>query len=446
MTNFLEEVMKDSYRLSKRVWAFGKYRKQIDEEMAAVRMELLKANCFVLDDDFVRVATEVGSRTNVMETLQRLQGSLLPYERTWIELNPRVKVATSREVLGNKNPMKLAPISDTVDRMGILLKRGEDSTRWTATMFMPTQIMSRDVGNDGSVIANKHGEMAAVSPVSFMFDARGRDFIEQPKMGRVWTFREAVWSCPELARMAEEDPELDELLLDMENVFKGELWGFFNSKDPDKAQTVLPEALAMHAAAGVSPFFRSMVTLFDKERKRGDLRVWLDQYRNEVKEHTGLMRWLVGVLCILNEVPIEVKEAKGLPGGRRQGGSLSNSQRRFEHRVVTLKLPRVKNRYRYVARKMMGGIRKRRHVVEEHWRTYLSKEPCPIDQGLPIPVRHHAWEVDHENGYRLCEKCGSYSRLIHEHQRGDISLGWVTKEFKVTASQKKEDECSEPSS
>lgn len=440
MTSFLEEVMRDSYRLAKRVWAVGKYRKQIDEEMAFIRMDLMKANRFVLDDDFVRVATEVSCRTNVMETLQRLQGSLLPYERTWIEFNPRVKVETSRRVLADSNPVDLAPIEQTVDRMGLLLRRGDDSTRWTATLFVPTRIMSRDVGPGGTTISNAHGELAVVSPAAFLFDARGRDFLADPKMGRVWTFRQSVMDCPDVASMIQEDAAADDLFVEMEDILKAELWGFWSSRDPRTSCTILPEVLETHAAAGVTPFFRRMLGLFDRSKRKDDLVHWLDQYRAEVREHTGLMRWLVGVLCILNEVPIEVREVRASPEGTRRPSVVSNSRRHFDHSVVTLKLPRVKNVYRYVARKMVGGIRKRRHTVEEHWRTYLSKEPCPIDEGLPVPVRHHAWEVDHDAGYRLCRTCGSYGRLIHEHQRGDISLGWVTKEFRVTSKEEKRDE------
>jgi hypothetical protein len=446
MTSFLERVINDSNRFGKKIGAAGKSRKQIEAHMAQMRMTLLKAHRFVLDDDFVRVATEISCKTNVMEVAQRVQGAVIPYERTWIEFNPRVKVQASADILGKE--WSPPPTLDTPDKMGLLIERAPgDSYAWSVTVFMPTFIRGHIAGDpiDKNVAV---GEMAFPTPLTYLFDARGRNFKEASSIGRVKTFFEAV---KPLIGGVEDSKEVDALAIEIDMIFGAEAWGFWAKSKNGKRDShpVLPGLLATHAAAGVTPFFQDMLVTLKKIGHLSELRLWLDNYRVEMKQHIGLMRWLVGVLCILNEVPIQVTEVtREYTHSVRPLRNRPLSEKRFDHSVVTLKLPRVKNRVKYVSRKLIGGIRKRRHFVEEHWRTYLSEQvdaECPIDTGLPLPVRHHRWEVDHENGYRLCERCQSFGRLIREHQRGDISLGWVTKEFNVTAN-KKEETCSEPSS
>jgi len=61
--------------------------------------------------------------------------------------------------------------------------------------------------------------------------------------------------------------------------------------------------------------------------------------------------------------------------------------------------------------------------VRSFWRTYLNEKACRTEE--------HKWLYDHDEGYRLCEHCMAYSRLIKEHVRGNPELGWVRKDYIV---------------
>src|SRR5690349_4672215 len=106
----IDDFMADSYLLFKSIPMGKDERKVIEDQFSKHRLELMKTKRFVLDDDFVRLATKVSCSTDPKDLLARMGSANLPYESTWIEFDARVKVATSMEMAGDKSPK----VDDTV--------------------------------------------------------------------------------------------------------------------------------------------------------------------------------------------------------------------------------------------------------------------------------------------------------------------------------------------
>jgi hypothetical protein len=134
----------------------------------------------------------------------------------------------------------------------------------------------------------------------------------------------------------------------------------------------------------------------------------------------GQMRWLVTALAMLNEVPVRADYVQPSHSMRAPRSKRHNF---LDYHKCSLRLPKTRP-IPYLERYLANVERKHRaHEVRGHWRTYLHESYCPTEE--------HAWEYDHDNGYRLCGKCMGYSRFIHEHVRGDASLGWVKKDYVI---------------
>jgi hypothetical protein len=142
------------------------------------------------------------------------------------------------------------------------------------------------------------------------------------------------------------------------------------------------------------------------------------QYRNadDVADFKGDLRYLWTFLATLNDVPVTITDVRASKGfvGRGQ------YRRYLDHSVVRLNVPqRLAKR---VAAKAIALLRKRAHQVRGHWRT-MTRGDNPCDT--------HTWFGRDEAGRVPCLHCQSYKTWIHEHQRGDASLGFVVHDFSL---------------
>lgn len=189
------------------------------------------------------------------------------------------------------------------------------------------------------------------------------------------------------------------------------MWGYGDSKED---HSFTPSFLKRHGTLGFSRFHGALSHEQGIHDKIARLAI------NEVREFSGHMRWLVTVLAMLNEVPVHSEPVHRV--GHMRVGTFKKHNYMDYHRV-TLRLPKT-NPIKYYERQLNHSeIRHRAHEVRAHWRTYLHERHCRIDE--------HSWEYDHEHGYRLCGKCMAFSRLIHEHVRGNAELGWVRKDYVI---------------
>jgi hypothetical protein len=131
------------------------------------------------------------------------------------------------------------------------------------------------------------------------------------------------------------------------------------------------------------------------------------QLRKIMAVAAGTLRRALMLLAAINDVPIGVKHVTQARGFVAQG-----RYRKFlSHSVITITLPKGRDPQK-VARQVVALARRRAHQVRGHWR--------------------RDWR--HE-GNRI---------WIHEHQRGDASLGFVTHDYRVEHSNEQKGQIAQP--
>ena len=369
----------------------------------AYRQAMKRANKFVLDKEFVEYATHISSNTTPEKLLARIGFATLPYETTWIEFDLMAKVRAMRAHHGlTTMPDGVAP------RMGVLMERIND-TMCTVTMVCE----STDI-----IMPNLTGYVFSVDERTLHFN----------QVYHGMTPFDAAYRVDRLKRM----PMFEDVMHNadaadiMHRVAHGTLWGYaggasgvlHNSRELIDNIRV-PEFLARHGELAFSRFYDVLegARLTQPKVMEGMSKVITD----EITEFSGMMRWLVTVLAMLNEVPTRANFVQPMHTMRH---GLTVRAPAFDYHRLTLRLPKTKP-IPYIVRFLSNVERKHKaHNVRQHWRTYLHvNQACRFEE--------HEWEYDEEHGYALCGKCMGYRRRIPEHVRGDPSLGWVHKEYLI---------------
>lgn len=396
-----DSLMAATYQWCKEFSFTAANEKRVMPILNHYRQSMRQAHRFELDNDFTQYATEVSNRTLPEKLLYRLQFATLPYETTWIEFNLRVKVRTMRMFHGHDDmPQGLG------DRMGILLKRVDDT-------MATVEMVGEGVAAPDTTAPCLHGYIFSLNERPLTFQRKYNGLTPMSMQQRAdFLSGHPYWS--DLGT-----PEAREVI---NNVSRGALWGYGQGSGIIEGRDVktlrIPKLLEQHGECAFSPFYD-----FFEESGRMNQRIMEKMstaMTNEIAEFAGMMRWVVTVLAMLNEVPTRSEYRKPQHAVR---AGLTRRLPAFDYHRITLQLPKTKP-IPYLERHLANVERKHRaHMVREHWRTYLVEKPCGREE--------HAWEYDYENGYRLCGKCLSQSSLIHEHKRGDESLGWVHHEYSV---------------
>lgn len=386
----------------------AKEEKVVQPIVTTYRSAVRQANRFVLDNDFVEYATEVSSHTPAHKLLYRLQFATLPYDKTWIEFDLRTKVRVMRRIHG------LTGIPEGVaNRMGLLLER-VDATMSTVTM----------------VCEGLHGDnLTCPNMTGYLFTLDERHLPYNRTYHGLTAF-DMAYRMKKLQQMEQfsdilKDADAEQI---MRNVTRGAMWGYtreskagsgiLDSPADFVSRVTVPSFLERHGEVAFTPFY----DLFERAKKLGhtSMTKLSSVINGEITEFSGMMRWLVCVLAMLNEVPTTSELIKPMHTMR---AGLTRRVAAFDFHRVTLRLPKTKP-VPWIERHLSNVERKHKaHEVRQHWRTYLALHACKKEE--------HNWEYDYNEGYRLCGKCMSFSRLIHEHVRGDPSLGWVRKEYMI---------------
>jgi hypothetical protein len=366
-------------------------RKRIDEVMLQQRVAMRKAHRFVLDSEFVEHATRA-STVDSKKLLARLQFATLPYETTWIEFDLHTKIRVLQEL----HKIERIGLADISPRLGILLQRIDDTTGI-------------------ATLVSEAGDSADMHLLSHCFSMVERTY---------WP----PFNGHEPLRIGR-NVERDQRLLDHAN---GGMWGYTQREDggmlwatpgADIADLHTPVFLQRHGHTATGPLFGMYRSLWGDDQASNQRLA--DLCKLEITEFAGHMRWLVTVLAMLNEVPLHANYVMPM---HQQRVDRTRKVKFVDYHKVTLRLPKLRP-IPYIERHINGDVarRHRAHEVRAHWRTYLHEQHCAREE--------HTWEYDHENGYRLCGKCMAYSRLIHEHVRGDATLGWIRKDYVIKKEQ-----------
>jgi hypothetical protein len=403
-SSLADQFVASTYTMAKDLKLRGKDAKEWEIVMQEYRDTMRHAHRFTLDNEFCRMATEISSRTLPEKLLYRLQFATLPYEVTWIEFDLHVKVRKMRE-MHNADPEGVN-WKDISPRMGLLFHRISD-----------TAALMELIGNWGG-----DDPMVAPNLLCYFFSTKEEMFrrhagcIPIPNQSQTFAIPENV--TPE---------EFAAMRRTTDSLVGGAMWGYGDVSGTnlgivettrDLLAIHTPEFLAKHGAIGLGKIFWSIRRTLKSDASREDkLR------RNstfELAEYAGMTRWAITVLAMLNEVPVRselVVQSHQLRAG------ITKRIKAVDYHRLTLRLPKTKP-IPFIERHLSNVERRHKaHEVRAFWRTYLHDVHCKPEE--------HKWLYDYDNGYRLCERCEAYSRYIHEHVRGDPTLGWVRKDYMI---------------
>jgi hypothetical protein len=397
----------ETYTLPKRLGLNRHQTKAIEPILQSYRQDMRNAHRFVLDNDFVRYATEISSTTPPEKLLARLQFATLPYDITWIEFDLRTKVEVMRE-LHNMDNSKFN-WDDVADRLGLIIRRLSDTE---AVVEM---------------VCETHGNYGLIgTTICYFYSVREYEFSDQD--GRGTGCRPLL---PSGKFLADNNPTATDKELDIVRAIgPASLWGYSAGgrstvidKMAQMADLRLPEFLMRHGQLGTGRMEQIIMTLVSSTNTRTVEDTITSLLVSETTEFTGMMRWVVIILACINEVPIDTQHVQ--PRGNIRT-SLTGRRPLMDYHRIVLRVPKEKP-IQYIERQLRVGTRRRAHEVMSHWRTYVHADSaCPRDE--------HDWTYDEEHGYALCGICMAYRRRIPEHIRGDPSLGWVRKDYVVKPS------------
>lgn len=412
-----DQFLVDSYKLPRAITRIAKLRADIERRMLTYRMAMKRANRFLMDDDLTILVTEVAARTMPDTLAQRLHSAVVPYEDTWIEFDLDVKTGTSRRLKTHAEQIFNSPMEGATEkkgRCGLLIQR-HGEVAFSITMIEPFTIHKRTKPDARPTDPfDPQDDVMLVSPVPcmYLFDPSGN-----PMSAR-----------GSAAPFTKNSAAVDETMM----ILRASGWGYYSKGDPlmrmpdqQRIPIIMPEPLRPFSDIAIAPPYGDVQFFWAAHEMREWRTQFVEDLADATLQRTGMLRWTITLLAMLSEVPVRASE-RIQPSGTR----LVNLQNKpyMDYHRVSLKLPRTKP-VPYIERKLdKGEVRHRRaHEVRTHWRTYI------VDRALPRCG--HQWLYDHENGYRLCELCGAYGRLIKEHVRGDASLGWVRKDYVLERNQ-----------
>lgn len=162
-------------------------------------------------------------------------------------------------------------------------------------------------------------------------------------------------------------------------------------------------------AAGIPAYKTDKVevmrSMFNQKYLEKDLSVMVDW--------AGCLRRIWAFLSTVNDIPVLRREVKATKGFMAR-----HSYKRFlDHHTIHLNVPEKKD-LRVLARHVLAAVRKRAHMVRGHWRKDWRH--------LPSQLCEHEW-----NAQGVCKVCQGHRLWIHEHQRGDPSLGVTLTDYAI---------------
>ena len=120
-----DKFVAETYTLPKRLGLNKHQANQVEPILQSYRQDMRKAHRFVLDNDFVRYATEIASTTSPAKLLARVSLASLPYDITWIEFDLKTKVRTMRAI--HKMDDSKFDYDQVADRLGLIIRPLSDT-------------------------------------------------------------------------------------------------------------------------------------------------------------------------------------------------------------------------------------------------------------------------------------------------------------------------------
>jgi hypothetical protein len=162
-------------------------------------------------------------------------------------------------------------------------------------------------------------------------------------------------------------------------------------------------------------YVNDKVCLIDIMPKSKEMTVAAGDARGNGLTSTGA-REVWAFLSTVNDLPTKIEEVTPSKGWMARG----NYRKFLQHSIITLTVPQ--SRWPKLSTAVTALLRRRAHQVRGHWRR---------DWRHPgVPSCEHTWQASETALH--CRRCGAVSLWVHEHQRGDASIGFVTHDYAIT--------------
>ena len=367
------------------------------------------AKAFSLSDDMVEVIAEMAFRGDPKDpaTARRLDGyrqlAKPPYEFSFIEFDyaPLAKWFDKNGFHTDQRPMFGAP-----ERLGWLLDartiRTRDDTRIAKEYFSDRQVKVR---NDVYRITALGKQSDPVEGT--MLGAALHPIVQTVTTGPKFS----LMPNPETANPA----YIEAVVRGNEHgVSNAVCWGLLNTDNENLGalEDIHNNPLFGTGAIEPEPLWLSQ---FSRTIPGSD---WSTIMSNGCIEQRFDLRFIVAALALLNHTPVIYTpyRRKGFLRPRMEARPFMTTN------LVTLEIPASRRRVKDIndhLKGMSGGWHNRRHEVRGHWRV--------SDKQVTDKWEHFYDPMTEKWRWRL---------WIENHQRGDASLGWANKNYKVEASRR----------
>lgn len=345
---------------------------------AQLRAMLRSSHRFYIEDEVVQAACRLGIQ-HPKVLFEMLQRARAPFQKIWLEwsLDAQLKEA-------GRQPEPDAPL-----RCGCFVERLSESE----PVYRMTQV--------GGPPRNIDWQSVALSPISILYNLR----------------------TPFDESNAEHDLIVKHSELPSEFVRMTLLGSAYSAIEPDEADADEIEerqnycdALAKHATYMFNPMTRSLVQASlerDSKATRASLAF-------TIQETSGQWRLALALLALMNAQEYVERGTYRVGHNRTVRTTVVPY---LEHITVKLKLPRQIVQDRLV-REYVEAIPRRRHEVMGHWRHSRKRGNPNCDHAM----------VDVTPTRQRCALCDFSQWWVNEHERGDASRGYVTKDRLVARS------------
>lgn len=186
--------------------------------------------------------------------------------------------------------------------------------------------------------------------------------------------------------------------------------------------------VSRHAAYMFSPFDRGATRDLLQDRHPAELQAAGQMILSEyLQQHAGEWRLALSILALMNARDyIQVDRPAGSWGSRLVRGKTVPF---LSHNTVRITLPR-EVAVRKLIRSVGHGLPKRRHEVGGYYAN-SHKHGDPTCVRLPIIGCEKATYAAETPNLEVCLICGHRRWWVKDHERGDASLGFVTKDYVV---------------
>lgn len=140
-------------------------------------------------------------------------------------------------------------------------------------------------------------------------------------------------------------------------------------------------------------------------------------------ETAGSFRYVITAMAILNDIPLRVEERSGKTRGRTKSTGRSTPKKNDTVIYLNVLFRRSRKVTSNLVGKMLIAANRKRHPVRGHWMYFGRDDLCAGEGRCKWPLQH----ADRQE----CETCGCKRTFRKAHERGNIELGYVNKEYRV---------------